>query len=71
MGTISKHYTISEVAEILGVPMTWVRDKVTERKIPHTRIGRHVRFTDDHIQAISDAGYRPVVRGTRRHIAAA
>jgi excisionase family DNA binding protein len=69
--SVNRHYTIDEAAEILGVPRTWVRDKVTNRKIPHTRIGKHVRFTDEHLQAISDAGYQPprVARGRIRSVA--
>lgn len=69
--SIGKHYTIEEAAEILGVPKTWVRDKVTNRKIPHTRIGKHVRFTEEHLRAISDAGYQPprVACGRVRRVA--
>jgi excisionase family DNA binding protein len=44
--------TIQEVAELLNVPERWVRDKVTERAIPFTKIGKHVRFTRDHIRQI-------------------
>jgi len=51
-------YTIAEAAQKLNVPMTWIRDKVTARAVPHTRLGRHVRFTDNHLADIIAAGYR-------------
>jgi excisionase family DNA binding protein len=34
---------IAEAAEFLGIPEKTLRDKVTARLVPHTRIGRHVR----------------------------
>ncbi|HEX3827274.1 MAG TPA: helix-turn-helix domain-containing protein [Sporichthyaceae bacterium] len=49
-------YSISEAAQILNVPRTWLRDKVTARAVPHTRLGRHVRFTDAHLAAIIERG---------------
>lgn len=47
--------TISEYAEQLGVRTTWVRDKVTARTIQHSRLGRHVRFSQaDHEANLKD-----------------
>lgn len=43
---MTRLYSIREAAEVLNVPYTWLRDKVTARQVPHTRLGRHVRFTD-------------------------
>ena len=40
---------IDGLAAELGVPRTWVRDKVTARAIPHHRYGRHVRFTPEDV----------------------
>jgi excisionase family DNA binding protein len=54
---------IAELAEYLGVPFTWVRDKVTARALPHTRVGRHVRFAPVHIAAIVAAGEEPALNG--------
>lgn len=51
-------YTIDEAASVLNVPRTWVRDKVTAGAVPHTRLGRHVRFTDAHLAQIVAAGER-------------
>jgi excisionase family DNA binding protein len=44
--------TIAEAAEYLNVPFTWLRDKVSAREVPHTRLGRHVRFTPEHLDQI-------------------
>jgi len=57
-------YTITEAAERLNVPRTWLRDKVTARAVPHTRLGRHVRFTDAHLEAIITAGAQAARRGS-------
>lgn len=52
--------SIPEAAEVLNVPVSWLRDKVTARQVPHTRIGRHVRFTAEHLAAIVAAGEQQV-----------
>jgi excisionase family DNA binding protein len=49
-------YTIPEAAEILHVPEGWLRKKVTAGVVPHTRLGKHVRFTADHLQTIVRQG---------------
>jgi excisionase family DNA binding protein len=70
-------YDITQAAAILNVPRTWLRDKVTARAVPHTRIGRHVRFTEAHLVAIIEHGQKtaptpaedsrgPVPTGRRR-----
>lgn len=53
---------IDGLAAELGVPRTWVRDKVTARAIPHHRYGRHVRFTDEDVAAIRQASAAPVAK---------
>jgi excisionase family DNA binding protein len=63
--------TIAEAAAYLNIPRTTLRDYVTERHVPFTRIGRrHVRFTPEHLAAIIAAGEQPVrqqpSRATRR-----
>ena len=42
---------IAGYATLLGVPPTWVRDKVTAREIEFTKVGRHVRFSEANHQA--------------------
>lgn len=51
---------IAGLAEYLGVPRTWVRDQVTARAIPFTKIGRHTRFAQHHIDQIVAAGEQKV-----------
>src|SRR4051794_32264942 len=48
--------TIAEAAAVLNVPENWLRKKVTARAVPFTLIGRHVRFTDEHLDQIIEAG---------------
>lgn len=48
--------TIAEAADFLNVPYNWLRVKVTELKVPHTRIGKHVRFTEQHLAEIIGSG---------------
>ena len=45
-------FTIGEAALLLRVPEGWLRKKVSARSVPHTRLGKHVRFTRDHLQQI-------------------
>lgn len=49
-------YTIAEAARLLRVPEGWLRKKVTAGAVPHTRLGKHVRFTDDHLRQIIASG---------------
>lgn len=49
-------YTIAEAAALLHVPEGWLRKKVTAGAVPHTRLGKHVRFTVDHLRRIIVAG---------------
>lgn len=54
--TTTRLLTIAEAAEYLNVPFTWLRDKVTARQVPHTRLGRHVRFAPEHLERIVAEG---------------
>lgn len=65
--------SIAEAAELLAVPPSWLRDKVTARQVPHTRLGRHVRFTPDQLRRIiaaseasAETGEGPGASGGRR-----
>jgi excisionase family DNA binding protein len=52
--------TIAEAAELLNVPQSWLRERAATHAVPHTRLGRHVRFTDEHLAAIiADGETRP------------
>jgi excisionase family DNA binding protein len=51
--------TIAELAAYLNVSTGWVRAGVLNRTLPHTKIGRGVRFTPVQVQQIVEAGDRP------------
>ncbi|MDA0564845.1 helix-turn-helix domain-containing protein [Streptomonospora sp. S1-112] len=46
--------TIPQAARRLNVPESWLRDKVTARKIPHRRLGKHVRFCEEDLDQIAE-----------------
>lgn len=61
-------YTITEAAILLHVPEGWLRKKVTAVLVPHTRLGKHVRFTADHLRRIvTDGAVEPPVSATAAH----
>lgn len=54
-------WTIPEAAALLNVPENWLRKKVAAQAVPCTRLGKHVRFTDEHLDQIVEAGeQRPI-----------
>ncbi|MFG2165555.1 helix-turn-helix domain-containing protein [Micromonospora chersina] len=55
---------IDQYADLLGVPRTWVRDKVTSREIQHRRVGRHVRFAPEDITANNEKFFEPAITAT-------
>lgn len=56
-------HTPAEAAGILRVRESWLRTKATERAIPCTFIGKHLRFSESDIVQIKQVGARrPVSR---------
>jgi excisionase family DNA binding protein len=49
-------FGIADAAALLRVPEGWLRKKVTAGAVPHSRLGKHVRFTPDHLRRIVAAG---------------
>jgi excisionase family DNA binding protein len=47
---------LDEAAEYLNVPKRWLGQAVRDNRVRCTRIGKHVRFTPEHIQEIIAAG---------------
>lgn len=39
------------IAELLGVPTSWVREQTRGGAIPHVKLGRYVRFDEDVVRA--------------------
>ncbi|MFB7715360.1 helix-turn-helix domain-containing protein [Streptomyces sp. NPDC056105] len=51
---------------MLQVPPSWLRKKAAAGAIPHTRIGRHLRFSAHDLHSLIDAGQRGPRRGSAR-----
>lgn len=49
-------YTPAEAAKLLKVPESWLRKKAAARLIPCTFLGKHLRFSDDDLKTIVQAG---------------
>jgi excisionase family DNA binding protein len=48
--------TIPDVAERLGTSQRFVRRLISERRIPYTKLGKHVRIADADVEAFIAAG---------------
>ena len=48
-------YTVEEAAARLGLRVSWLYERTRRKAIPHRRLGKYVRFTEDDLRAISDA----------------
>jgi excisionase family DNA binding protein len=51
-------FTTTQAAALLEVRASWLRKKTAAGLIPHTRLGRHVRFSQDDLAAIIRDGAR-------------
>jgi excisionase family DNA binding protein len=47
---------VDQAAEVLNVPASWLQVKAAARAIPHTRIGKHLRFSLKHLDQIIASG---------------
>ena len=47
--------TVDEAAERLGVKRSWIYERTRRKMIPHRKLGKFVRFTEQDIRAIADA----------------
>jgi excisionase family DNA binding protein len=47
--------TVDEAAERLGVTRSWIYERTRHNRIPHRKLGKFVRFTEQDIRAIADA----------------
>lgn len=58
-----------EAAEYLNVSYSWLKKQTAAKAVPHTKIGKSVRFTPEHLVQIVKAGEQTVVgisRGSAR-----
>ncbi|MEV8057750.1 helix-turn-helix domain-containing protein [Streptomyces antimycoticus] len=56
--------TAEQAAALLQVPASWLRKKASADQIPYTKIGRHLRFSTDDLNAIIRDGARGPRRST-------
>jgi len=55
-GTMPRMFlTVPEAAERLGVSKEWLYERTRRKSIPHRRLGRLVRFSEDDLKAIEEA----------------
>jgi excisionase family DNA binding protein len=47
--------TVDEAAARLGVTRGWIYERTRRKAIPHRKLGKFVRFTEQDLQAIADA----------------
>jgi excisionase family DNA binding protein len=47
---------VPEVADKLGTSQRFVRRLIAERRIPYTKLGKHVRIADADVEAFIAAG---------------
>ena len=47
--------TVDEGAERLGVTRGWIYERTRRKAIPHRKLGKFVRFTEEDLQTIADA----------------
>ena len=72
-GCIDRLLTAAEVAEILNVPESWVRETTRADHLPHVRLGRYVRYERAEVVAWVEsvkAGGGPRFRRHRPTVAA-
>lgn len=55
-----KPLDVPGLAEFLGISESWIRKQAAARLIPHSRVARQIRFTEEHVQQILAAGEEPI-----------
>lgn len=51
--------TAEEVAELLSVPTSWVRESTRSGAMPHVELGRYRRYRRDEVEAWLERCSRP------------
>jgi excisionase family DNA binding protein len=62
---------IEAAAKWLGIPKKTLQNYVTARSVPFSWVGKHVRFSQAHLDAIVAAGEQPVIDAPGRSVRAA
>jgi excisionase family DNA binding protein len=51
-GLPNRLLNMQDVAEYLDVSLPWVKEQVRFHRVPCSRIGKHIRFTHEHVAEI-------------------
>lgn len=62
--TLSRDYTLDEVAEALGMSTRWVRDRVNLDGAEHIRYGHKIRFTAKQVDDLRAAHVKSPAAGS-------
>jgi excisionase family DNA binding protein len=54
-------FTFAEVAEMTALKESWLRRAAAAQAIPSHKVGRHIRFTEEDIDALIAQSARPIV----------
>ncbi len=49
---MDRFLNVQELAEMLGVPITWIYDRTRQggpERLPHYKVGKYIRFAQDEI----------------------
>jgi excisionase family DNA binding protein len=67
---VSEHalLTANDVASLLNVPPSWVREHTREGHIPHVRLGKYVRYQRGDVTAWLESRSEGGGPAFRRHI---
>lgn len=57
--------TAQEAADRLGVGKQWIEDQARAGLITHVRVGRRIRFSEEHLAEFVDANTRQAVSASR------
>ena len=57
--------SIDEAAQLLGVAPRMIRRLTSERRLPHVKVGKHVRLRRSALEAFVNEATRPALRPLR------
>jgi excisionase family DNA binding protein len=60
--------TVEEAAQRLGVTVGWIHERTRRKAIPHRKLGKFVRFTEEDLRAIVEAAGKRTLQRARAAI---
>ncbi len=54
--------TVEEAAQRLGVTVGWIYERTRRKAIPHRKLGKFVRFTEEDLRAIVEAAAKGIMQ---------